>query len=228
MDPSLVLELAGVSLVLLGLTIELHARFSRAGRARHAATRAPRSTIARAPTGTTVTLVGRVRFARSTLVSPLTERRCCYYVMAPLATWMGYGDANPSPAPLAREEEGCAFILDDGTGLATVRVGDVALMDYPSCLRQGSDAQQQAMLQQRGLTAHDDWSLHEWTVGEGDLVAVSGVVRDRVDTSSSVDAATGYRVRLREVVVGPPHGLPLVLRHHPGGVDTPIAGPVGE
>lgn len=220
MEASQVYELASGAMVLLALTVVLYRRFSRAGRARHAAERAPRTTIARAPTGTTVTLVGKVRFARGTLVSPLTGRRCCYYVMAPLATWGATASTAPhSPRwlqpPLAREEEGCGFILDDGTGLATVRVGDVALMDYSMALRPGSDEQQQAMLQQRGLTAHEDWSLHEWTVGEGDLVAVSGVVRDRVGTSSSVDAATGYRVRLREVFIGPPRGLPLVLWPHP-------------
>lgn len=215
MEETLLFELSGGAMVLLTLTIVLYGRFSRAGRACHAAERAPRTTIARAPTGTTVTLVGKVRFARNTLVSPLTGRRCCYYVMAPVATWGGYGEFGPAQPPLAREEEGCAFILDDGTGLATVRVGDVALMDYGGGLRPGSDSEQQAMLQQRGRTASEDWSLHEWTVGEGDLIAVSGVVRDRIGTSSSDAVATGYRVRLREVFIGPPRGLPLVLWPRP-------------
>lgn len=220
MEESLVYELAGGAMVLLALTIVSYGRFSRAGRARHAAERAPRTTIARAPTGETVTLVGKVRFARSTLVSPLTGRRCCYYVMVPRATWGGYGEYGPAQPPVALEEEGCGFILDDGTGLATVRVGDVALMDYSAGLWPGSDAQQQAMLQQRGRAAHEDWSFHEWTLGEGDLVAVSGVVRDRFGTPS-VDAATGYRVRLREVLIGPPRGLPLVLWPDPQGVERP-------
>lgn len=113
MEESQVYELAGGAMVLLTLSAVLYARYSRAGRARHAATRAPRTTIARSPTGTTVTLVGKVRFARNTLVSPLT-----------------------------------------------------------------------------------------------------GVVRDRFGTPS-VDAATGYRVRLREVFIGPPRGLPLVLWPRP-------------
>lgn len=207
--------MVGSALVLLGLGLAAHGRFSRAGRACHAARKAPRTTIARAPTGTTVTLVGRVRLLRSTLVAPLTGRRCGYYVMAPFAAYAGHDYGAPAPPPVGREEEGCEFILDDGTGLATVRVGDVALMDDPGCLRPGTDAQQRAMLERRGLAdSPEEWTLHEWTVGESDLVAVSGVVQDRPGTGTSVDAPTGYRARPREVVIGPPGGLPLVLRHH--------------
>jgi hypothetical protein len=207
--------MVGSGLVLLGLVLAAHGRFSRAGRASHAARKAPRTTIARAPTGTTVTLVGRVRLLRSTLVAPLSNRRCSYYVMAPFAAYGGHDNTVSAPPPVAREEDGCEFLLDDGTGLATVRVDDVALMDDPGCLRPATDAQQRAMLQERGLSdSSNEWMLYEWTVGEGDLVAVSGVVQDRPGTGTSVDAATGYRARPREVVIGPPGGLPLVLRHH--------------
>jgi hypothetical protein len=215
MEPTQLLEMAGSALVLLGLGLAVYGRFSRAGRACHAARRAPRTTIARAPTGTTVTLVGRIRLLRSTLVAPLTGRRCGYYVIAPFAAYGGHDHTATASPPVAREEDGCEFILDDGTGLATVRVDDVALMDDPGCLQPGSDAQQRAMLERRGLSASsNDWTLHEWTLGEGDLVAVSGVVQDRAGTVTSVDAATGYRARPREVVIGPSGGLPLVLRHH--------------
>lgn len=217
MEPTELLRMVGGALVLLGLALAAYGRFSRAGRACHAARRAPRTTIAQAPTGTTVTLVGRVRLMKSTLIAPLTGRRCSYYVMAPFAAYGQHDHTAPAEPPVAREEEGREFILDDGTGLATVRVDDVALMDDPGCLRPGTDAQQRAMLEERGLSASsNDWTLHEWTLGEGDLVAVSGVLQDRPGTATSVYASTGYRARPREVVIGPPGGLPLVL-WNPGG-----------
>lgn len=178
------------------------------------ARRAPRTTIAAAPVGTTVTLVGRARLLRRTVTAPLSERRCGYFVMDSFVTGSGYGEFQPA-RPAVYEARGCPFVLDDGTGLARVRVDD-AVVAAP--LGPASDEAIRAFCERRQMKPSDEWTLHEWAVGEGDPIVVVGVVRDQ-PLGASVATTTGasYRERPREVVVSAPPGLCLVLDDAPSG-----------
>ncbi|MDB4929135.1 MAG: hypothetical protein JWM10_1619 [Myxococcaceae bacterium] len=190
-------------------------RYTLRGRTLSAAAKAPRVTIGQAAEGAAVTLVGTVRFERRSVEAPLSGRRCCYFVMDPGDTQQDRGLVDHPQAPrLPNERRGCPFVLDDGTGLALVRVDarTMTSLDDDALATGPSEERARAMLAQRGIErGYDEWRPTEWALVEGDVIAVYGLVRERPEADFAAERHEGYRSRVRRVVVEAPAGLRLLL-----------------
>jgi hypothetical protein len=220
--------LSGVVAVAAGV-----ARFSVRGRTVHAARRARRVSLAEAREGVPVRIVGRVRLLDHHLVSPLTGRRCCYYHARAVSTDAEASAYSDAPGETRTpEENGCDFALDDGTGSALVRVEvepnflprRTSAVIWPR-LKSNASILWGELPAWTGTTPADEeafritqaerseWTLSEWTLGDGDTLCVFGVPAGEPDRQALGESVYRGKPGLR--VLRPPIGLNLLLSDHP-------------
>lgn len=111
------MELAVLLMAAVGVVAVASWYWSEAARIRRALRRARRVSIADAREGSVVRLQGRVA-AGATLVSPLSSRRCVYYLVI-VEERVSTGRSNAWHVRI-RESRGVPFVIDDGTGRALV------------------------------------------------------------------------------------------------------------
>jgi hypothetical protein len=176
-----------------------------------------RSTIAEAPEGAVVRVVGRVVLLDGRAVeAALTGRRCAFYeaLLETMADDMSMDLWKVG----ARETGGVPFAIDDGTARAVIDPDLARVTLHRDVLgKEGSlvapNEREEAFVK-RHAGAHDGWAikrLHRWREGvleEGELIAAVGVVLREADPSPN--ALRDYRedaVRIRLA----------------GGTHTPVA-----
>jgi hypothetical protein len=167
----------------------------------------PRSTIADAPEGKVVRLVGKVTLLDGRCVeAALTGRRCAFFE-AHLETMSD--DATFDLWKVgARETGGVPFAIDDGTARAVVDPDLAQVTLHKDVVGKGGELvtpnQREEAFLKRHAGPHDGWMLkrlHRWREGileEGETIAVVGVVLREADPSPS--ALRDYRqdaVRIR-------------------------------
>ena len=166
-----------------------------------------RSTIAEAPEGAVVRLVGKVTFLDGKSVeAALTGRRCAFFE-AHLETMSD--DATFDLWKVgARETGGVPFAIDDGTARAVVDPDLAQVTLHKDVVGKGGELvtpnEREAAFLKRHARPGDGWMLkrlHRWKEGileEGETIAVVGVVMREADPSPN--ALRDYRqdaVRLR-------------------------------
>ncbi len=107
----------GVATLTASASSELRHRWSRRVRARNAAFRVPRTRIEQAKTGETVRVVGRINLLPDSLRAPFSGRPCAHYEAGVEIPKRGGGFLRAHT-----DTKSTAFVLDDGSGRALVRV----------------------------------------------------------------------------------------------------------
>ncbi len=185
---SLIGLLAGAIIVTLMLTW-----WARTSRPRGtASTPAPATTVAGFPAGRAGTVRGRVGAIGAVVSAPLTGRRGVYYEL----------DIEPLEGEPVRERHGREFSLDDGTGVARIRLdGATVTPAEPACVR-GALAEvagspgASAVLRRLELSASELTALRfrECVLPVGARVSVTGVAAAAA-TDAGADAALLMRAR---------------------------------
>lgn len=166
-----------------------------------------RSTIAEAPEGVVVRLVGTVTLLDGKSVEAVLSGRRCAFYEAMLETMSDDFTLDVWKVG-ARETGGVAFAIDDGTALAVVDPDLARVTLHKDVLGQAGSLvepnEREAAFLKRHARAEDGWMvkrLHRWREGileEGERIAVVGVVMREADPSPS--ARRDYRqdaVRIR-------------------------------
>ena len=203
-----------------GMTVAAFLRlvyFTPDARIKRALRRARATTIAAAGDGQIVKIVGTVRYGQRTVKSPLTDRTCTLYSVV-------VDDTGRSPATeVVREDFGADFCVEDGSGLALVRIGDVAPTVVLVKDREfittpiDSDAVIERFMTSRGHSLRGHLFLkslraREGVLEAGERVAVCGLARWMADP----DAAGGsYRETPKRLVLEGSESLPLLLSDDP-------------
>jgi E3 Ubiquitin ligase len=185
--------LAGVGV----LVVAGAAMLSPERRLRRALARAQQATVADAPEGVPVCLVGVVA-ADELLEAPLSRRACVYYELEILAV------TGPSRMPSrrldtrrperAREQRAIGFALDDGTGRALVDPKGARVTVRPSArdMSEGSpDEPMRSLLRQHGMRSRQNL-FRERVLVPGQRVMIRGVAVREPDPEGAA-RATGYR-----------------------------------
>ncbi|HKA86632.1 MAG TPA: hypothetical protein VKE22_03165 [Haliangiales bacterium] len=195
------------------LVIALHARTGIAGRWRHAAKRASRTSICNVRDGRAAWIVGRVRLARTSLEAPFSGRRVCYYAASCRAADIRC-DGRPNG-----QVESCDFLVEDGSGTALIRVAPGAsfeLIGPGRVVANVPEERMRAFLGRVRINSGDprDWNLpHERVLAEGDVVGVYGIGEWEADPAPEPEswAGVGYREMPRRLVMRAPEGLRLFV-----------------
>jgi len=192
------------------LIMALYARFGVAGRWRHAARRASRTSICNVRDGRAAWIVGRVRLARTSLEAPFSKRRVCHYVAS-------CGDANMDNG--SAQTEACEFLVEDGSGTALIRVESGAsfeLIGPGRVVANVPEERMRAFLGRVRINSGDprDWNLpHERVLAEGDVVGVYGIGEWEADPAPDPASwsSVGYRESPRRLVMRAPEELCLFV-----------------
>ena len=216
------LIVSAVGLAGLGIATITKRLGSEDKRLRHWIRAAKRSTIADAPDGALVRIVGTVVLLDGKAVdAALTGRRCAFYEA--LLETMSDDFSMDLWKVGARETGGVPFAIDDGTARAVVDPDLARVTLHKDVLgKEGGlvapNEREQAFLERHGRR-EDAWMfkrLHRWREGileEGERVCVVGVVLREADPSPS--AARDYRqdaVRLR---LAGGVGVPVAISDEP-------------
>ncbi len=169
--------------------------FTRRRRWRQHLRRLRRTRIAEARAGT-VKLVGHVRVLEHTLVAPLTERRC--------VAWrtLVKDQSGEGSSTMIDDRRAFDFLIDDGTGVASIRVAAAELeLSYDGYRSSGllKDAPEhiEAFLARHGKKSTTLFGLHrtleyaEGVLEPGEEVVVCGTARWEPDPDPR--NAQGYR-----------------------------------
>lgn len=218
--------LAAASLTTTFAAAGAHSWLTTRGRTLLAARQVPWVPIGQASKRATLRIVGTVRLSGNAIAAPLSGRPCCAY----------YATAVRKDAPTDRpssffnyvwpKEGGTNFVVDDGTGSVLVRCRSRVSMlwkDLPSLSDLPSD-RANVFLRDSGVHGSStDWIFREWTLQEGHVVAVVGVVaKESYVETHGTSSASGYRgSRLRCFNMRAPFGLNLLLSDHPEMTQRP-------
>lgn len=175
----------------------------------------PRSTIAAATPGQLVKLAGRVVSHGSALVSPLTGRDCVYFKC--VVEQLVRSEDGRRWATVARQEQGCDFILEDPGGQLEVHLDRELLvlvearrLNLTERTHSSVSPRLGQFLAQHGRAASDLLGLAEFRCWEsavrlGNAVVVLGQIQAPPPSGDPYRAQQGPRV-----VTAPPGGQ-LVL-----------------
>jgi len=178
---------------------------------------AERVTIADFPDHGIASIVGRVRYTKRTVASPMFGRECACFQVS-----VSHRGAGPTVKPW-RTSGGYEFILDDGSGAALVYLGgaDITISLDAHCHAGGTSTTpaQRRFIEQHGLVepTTDNLLFVEGVLEPGDLVAAVGWGRWVMDPRAQAER-TGYRemARLLEMHARPEE--PLIITDDPAVV----------
>lgn len=209
---------------LLGGSLIWRLYFSRAAAARRALKAVQRVTVAGAPDGRLVKLVGTLRYAHHPLLmAPISERGCALYQVL-IREQKRSGSKGVWETIIEASECQRCFWLEDHTGRALIKpvLTQVALV-LDSHQRTGifSDPTPQldAFLLEHGQDTKGwlftrNLKVEEGVLEEGEQVAVMGLARWEPDPDPRAPAAGLRRRAMRLVVTDPPDG-PMLLSDEP-------------
>jgi E3 Ubiquitin ligase len=199
------------------------AAIARVVRRRVRGPRAPRVTIALAPEGQRVELVGVVQPAE-TLEAPLTGRACVHYeveidgersaMYAPTYRARGpFGAGSSGRGGVVREVRSVPFAIEDETGRALIDPGHarftIAISERSMTLA-APTARQQALLRSHGMYGRENL-FREAILEVGTRVAVIGTAVREPDPDGAAHV-TGYRDAPTRLRLGGSTQHPLEIR----------------
>jgi hypothetical protein len=224
------MEILIITAILTAAFIGTHVcyqRFSAGGRLRRALRRAPRVSVADAPDGEVVRIVGRVRFADlEPLSAPVSNRRCAYYEIE-VEERSGVGRNQSWSKVLEHKEHLERFVIEDETGRALVEPkAPRVVLNMDTHLSSGMSKDPPLELRSflmvhgvatEGLLFNKTMQYTEGALEEGEQVTVLGRCRREPDPEPGAGpAGAGYRqVPLRLRIVEPGDGVPMVLSDDP-------------
>ena len=188
--------------------------FSRSARIKRLLRRARAYTTASFRHGVSGKLEGQVRYLGQPLCAPLSGRPCSYYEAVIEA------EAGSSWTPIAHEVRAQDFLLEDGTGLALVRMDNaeaVVPADIQSRVGVFSEPSDEviAFLRSQGIW-RDRWysdrqlRYREGVIGEGQRVAACGRASFEANPHPR-SAVGGYRDNASLLVLEGSRATPLYL-----------------
>lgn len=172
-----------------------------------------RIAVAAVKDGATVSICGRLAYAATPLVAPLSGRRCAAWEVT-VAQLVEAEDQRRWEV-IINEQRSQDFYLDDGTGRALIKARS-PLMALHRDARFSSGPDKQATPELEAFLERHGWSrqyaigydliYHEGVLEEGEQVAVLGTARLEADPEGA-----GYRTEALRVVVDEPDEDPLML-----------------
>jgi hypothetical protein len=214
-----------IFLLILGviLAVALYSYwFSDAAKIRRTLRAARKVAIAEAQTGETVRVSGRVRPIGPLLKGPLSSRPCVYYEVI-VEEYKSSGKSG-SWIQVIREADGTDFLIQDQTGKALVRAGEMKVLTVKDHERESgtfNDATQhlEAFLAKYGRSSKG-WIFNknirykEGIFAPGELITVLGAARWEQDPDPT-EAGTGYRDVPKRLVLGALREGPLLASDEP-------------
>lgn len=215
-----ILAVAGVvaSVAVAGL----HGWLSIRNRTIRAAPRARVVTIQPAHDEATVTIVGTVRASGGSLTAPFSGRSCCAYYATAERKDASFGASVSRPSffdYVWAKERAAEFVVCDGTGEALVCARSRVSILWKNLTIVGdapADRVTAFMEDELGVDgASTDWILREWTLHEGDVIAVVGVTSTDSPGDAHGASTTVYRSRPQHIEIRAPFGLNVLLIDNP-------------
>lgn len=208
--------------VLVVVLVALSYWFSEAAKIRRALRAAQKVPIAEARTREVVKITGRVRAPGQALRAPLSQRPCVYFETI-VEEYRSSGKSGRW-VEIIRETDGMDFLLEDGTGKALVRAGEMkvlAVKDHERRSGTFNDATPdlEAFLARHGRSS-TGWIFNktlrykEGVFEPGETVTVLGEARWEQDPDPT-SAGTGYRDVPKRLVLGARPDGPLLASDQP-------------
>jgi hypothetical protein len=191
-------------------------RNSESGRIRRALRAAPAVSIAEAPLGVPIKLVGRLSYVGEPLLAPFSKRKCAAWSVVVKTP----GPSSGSWWTSLEERKAQSFQIEDETGRALVELGDdsglaiVIDFQYSSDFLRDPAPHLEAFVRRRrrssrGILFNKSLRYREGVLREGETVAVLGVLARETDPDPS--ATQGYREKGKRA----PSGGRLLMSDQP-------------
>jgi hypothetical protein len=209
---------------LLGGSLVWRLLFSRAAAARRALKAVPRVTVAGAPDGRLVKLVGTLRYAEHPLLmAPISERGCALYRVV-IREQKRSGGRGVWETVIDASDCQRSFWLEDHSGRALIKpvLTQVALVldaHQQTGVFKDPTPELEAFLLEHGQETQGwlfnrNLKVEEGILEQGEQVAVMGLARWEPDPDPQAPAA-GLRRRALRLVIGDPPDGPMLLSDEP-------------